>query len=111
MIRFKAEHKRIQVIDREESYTSKYCFLNNDPIPPYGVEHQTTFSGQPVKRAFYKISGTRIQIHADVNGAFNIVRKHVLGAFEGVDRKHFLQSPKKIIIVKSKKKAKLKAST
>ncbi|CAH2714761.1 hypothetical protein BACCIP111895_01937 [Neobacillus rhizosphaerae] len=43
-----------------------------------------------------------------MNGAFNIVRKHVPAAFDGLDRKHFLQSPKKIIIVKGK--AKLKAS-
>ncbi|WHY88661.1 transposase [Neobacillus novalis] len=110
MIRYKAERKGIQVIIREESYTSKSCFLTKDPIPTFGEEHQTTFSGQRVKRAFYKITGSNIQIHADVNGAFNIVRKHVGGAFEGLDRKQFLQSPKKIIIVKSKKKAKLKAS-
>ena len=36
MIRYKAERLGIQVIDREESYTSKSSFLNNDPIPTYG---------------------------------------------------------------------------
>jgi putative transposase len=110
MIRYKAERKGIQVIDREESYTSKASFLANDPIPTFGEEHQRTFSGQRVKRAFYKLSGSKIQLHADVNGALNIVRKYVLDAFEGLERKHFLQAPKKIILVKSKRKAKLKAS-
>ena len=36
MIRYKAERIGIQVIVREESYTSKSSFLNNDPIPTFG---------------------------------------------------------------------------
>ncbi|MDR7078438.1 putative transposase [Neobacillus niacini] len=73
MIRYKAERKGIQVIDREESYTSKSSFLNHDPIPTFGEEHQTIFSGYRSTRAFYKIKGSNVLIHADVNGAFNIV--------------------------------------
>ncbi|TDL71200.1 transposase [Rhodococcus qingshengii] len=109
MIRYKAERKGIQVIDREESYTSKSSFLNHDPIPTFGEEHQTIFSGYRSTRAFYKVKGSKVLIHADVNGAFNIVRKHVKSAFEGLERKQFLQSPQKIIIIKSTH-AKLKAS-
>jgi putative transposase len=91
MIRYKAERKGVQVIDREVSYTSKSSFLNHDPIPTFGEEHQTAFSGYRSTRAFYKIRGSKVLIHADVNGAFNIVRKHVKNAFEGLDRKQFLQ--------------------
>ena len=54
------------------------------------------FSGYRGTRAFYKVKGSTIRIHADVNGALNIVRKYVKNAFEGLERKHFLQSPKKI---------------
>ncbi|WP_190284802.1 RNA-guided endonuclease InsQ/TnpB family protein [Bacillus sp. S3] len=107
MIRFKAERQGIQVIDREESYTSKSSFLDQDPIPTFGDEIHPNFSGYRCSRAFYKIKGSKVLIHADVNGAFNIVRKHVKDAFEGLERKHFLQAPKKIIIMR--KKAKLKA--
>jgi putative transposase len=109
MIRYKAERKGVQVIDREESYTSKSSFLNQDPIPKFGEDHQTTFSGYRSTRAFYKIKGTKILIHADVNGALNIIRKHVKEAFEGLERKQFLQAPQKIIIMKNRH-AKLKAS-
>jgi IS605 OrfB family transposase len=108
MIRYKAERKGVQVIDREESFTSKSSFLNHDPIPTFGEEHQTIFSGYRSTRAFYKIKGSKVLIHADVNGAFNIVRKHVKNAFEGLERKQFLQSPQKIII--NSTHAKLKAS-
>jgi putative transposase len=109
MIRYKAERKGVQVIDREESYTSKASFLNHDPIPTFGEEHQTIFSGYRSTRAFYKIKGSKVLIHADVNGAFNIVRKHVKNAFEGLERNQFLQAPQKIIIMKNRH-AKLKAS-
>lgn len=108
MIRYKAERKGIQVIEREESYTSKSSFLDNDPIPTFGDDNHPLFSGYRCSRAFYKIKGSKISIHADVNGAFNIVRKHVKDAFDGLERKQFLQSPKKIIIMKNKH-AKLKA--
>ncbi|MFJ7729641.1 RNA-guided endonuclease InsQ/TnpB family protein [Neobacillus sp. NPDC097160] len=109
MIRYKAERQGIQVIDREESYTSKSSFLNYDPIPTFGDGAHSNFSGYRSSRAFYKIKGSKVLIHADVNGAFNIVRKYVKDAFEGLERKEFLQAPKKIIIM-GKKHAKLKAS-
>ncbi|EKN69207.1 transposase, family protein [Neobacillus bataviensis LMG 21833] len=109
MIRYKAERKGIQVIDREESYTSKSSFLDRDPIPTFGDDKLPNFSGYRSSRAFYKIKGSKVLIHADVNGAFNIVRKYVKDAFEGLERKRFLQAPEKIIIME-KKHAKLKAS-
>ena len=61
MIRYKAERNGIQVIDREESYTSKSSFLNNDPIPTFGRDEQTDFSGYRETRAFYKVKGSTIR--------------------------------------------------
>jgi putative transposase len=110
MIQYKAERHGIQIIVREESNTSKSSFLDHDPISTYGgEEHQTNFSVYRSSRAFYKIKGSKILIHADVNGAFNIVRKHTKDVFEGLERNQFLQSPRKIVIMK-KRNAKLKAS-
>jgi putative transposase len=74
--------------------------LNQDPIPTFGDDNHPNFSGYRCSRAFYKIKGSKVLIHADVNGAFNIVRKHVNRAFDGLERNHFLQAPKKINIMK-----------
>ena len=78
----------IQVIDREESYTSKSSFLNQDPIPTYGEEHQTILVGTEALEPFTKLR-VEVLIHADVNGALNIVRKHIKDAFEGLERNKF----------------------
>ena len=104
MVRYKAERVGIQVVVREESYTSKSSFLHLDPLPVYGEKHETTFSGYRETRAFYKIKGTKQRIHADVNGAFNIIRKHVEGAFKSRDSRAILLSPKKLQLVTQKAK-------
>lgn len=60
----------------EESYTSKSSFLDNDPLPEYKAEqpYTGTFSGKRIHRGLYVTSdGTKI--NADVNGAYNIMRK------------------------------------
>lgn len=77
MLTYKATLVGIRVIVREESYTSKASFLDLDDIPTYGkVEQEPVFSGRRVKRGMYRASGKRY-IHADVNGAYNILRKVV----------------------------------
>lgn len=66
----------IQYMEVEESYTSKSSFLDNDILPEYNAEQLYTgvFSGKRVKRGLYVASdGTKI--NADVNGAYNIMRK------------------------------------
>lgn len=76
-IRYKAEAYGIQVIVREESYTSKASALDLDPVPAYtpgGLK--PTFSGRRVKRGLYRASNGR-EINADVNGALNILRKEI----------------------------------
>jgi putative transposase len=76
MLRYKAELVGIQVIVTEESYTSKASFLDADPLPVYDARRQESpvFSGKRVKRGLYRAANGR-RIHADVNGAYNILRK------------------------------------
>ena len=88
MLTYKAKLVGIQVIVTEESYTSKASFLDLDPIPVYDAqqEDKPRFSGKRIKRGLYCASGGRL-IHADVNGAYNILRKGKPDAFteaEGV---------------------------
>jgi putative transposase len=82
MLTYKARLVGIQVIVTEESYTSKASFLDLDPLPSYDPERQEEpkFSGLRVKRGLYRASGKRY-INADVNGAYNIIRKGKPDAF------------------------------
>src|SRR5689334_9778865 len=61
---------------RQESYTSKASFLDNDPIPTYDPkqENKQRFSGKRVKRGLYRAKDGRT-LNADVNGSANILRK------------------------------------
>lgn len=82
MLTYKAQLVGIQVIVTEESYTSKASFLDADPLPLYGSAEaeSATFSGKRVKRGLYRAAdGT--PINADVNGAYNIIRKVAPEAF------------------------------
>ena len=74
MLTYKAELVGIQVRITEESYTSKASFLDGDPLPVYGAEDIPAFSGKRVKRGLYRAADGR-HINADVNGAYNIIRK------------------------------------
>ncbi len=90
MLTYKAELVGIHVVVTEESYTSKASFLDGDPLPVYGAQRQEppTFSGKRVKRGLYRAADGR-HINADVNGAYNIIRKVVpdalgFGAGKGI---------------------------
>jgi len=75
ILRYKCEENGIECIEQEESYTSKASFLNNDFMPVYGEEDKEyEFSGWRNGR-IYKIKGKEQRIHADLNGALNIMRK------------------------------------
>ena len=78
MLSYKAEMAGIKVILREESYTSKASFIDNDVIPVYqkGEKNSSTFSGKRIKRGLYRTASGRL-INADVNGSLNIMRKAV----------------------------------
>ena len=77
ILKYKCEETGIECIEQEESYTSKASFLNNDYIPKYNEENNNKyeFSGRRIKRGIYKIKGKNQRIHADLNGALNIMRK------------------------------------
>jgi putative transposase len=84
MLTYKAALVGIQVEVREESYTSKASFLDRDPIPDYkpNEEEEHVFSGKRIgrrKRLYQTKDGHKLC--ADVNGAYNIVRKSRPDAF------------------------------
>ena len=66
----------IMVIWTEESYTSQASFIDNDPLPVYGDNTVKVFNGYRKHRGLY-VSRNGGSIHADVNGAYNIMRKIV----------------------------------
>jgi len=84
MLTYKATLVGIGVEVREESYTSKASFLDLDPIPTYtpNDEEQHVFSGKRIGRRnrLYRAKDGR-KICADVNGAYNILRKSKPDAF------------------------------
>jgi putative transposase len=84
MIMYKAALVGIQVEVTEESYTSKASFLDMDPIPTYQPddEQEHVFRGKRIGRRnrLYRSKDGRT-ICADVNGAYNILRKRRPDAF------------------------------
>lgn len=84
ILKYKCEENGIECVEQEESYTSKASFLDNDFIPVYGTEdREYEFSGWRNGRT-YKIKGKNQKIHADYNGALNIMRKAGHGLIEKV---------------------------
>lgn len=83
MLTYKAELVGITVLLTEESYTSKASFLDHDPLPVRVPNNGTdyTFSGKRVARGLYRASDGRY-INADLNGAYNMIRKVAPNAFE-----------------------------
>ena len=75
MITYKSELEGIKVIQREESYTSKCSFLDNESI----CKHET-YQGNRIKRGLFRTSTGRL-INADLNGALNILKKEIPNAF------------------------------
>jgi putative transposase len=109
---YKAELVGITVLLTEESYTSKASFLDRDPLPVHNPNDDTkyTFSGKRVERGLYRASNNR-EINADLNGAYNIIRKVAPDAFgsEGVeDGKGMVTSlvvhPVRVVIPRTKPK-------
>jgi len=84
MLTYKAELVGIQVEVKEESYTSKASFLDLDPIPTYkpNDDEEHIFSGKRIgkRNRLYRTKDGR-KICADVNGAYNILRKRKPDAF------------------------------
>ena len=84
----------IETIIIEESYTSQSSFLDLDSVPTYkkGSNSNYNFSGKRIKTKVYQ-SFQHGYIHADVNGASNILRKHFSNAFDNLSLDYLQQTP------------------
>lgn len=96
-IEYKANDEGINVKLTEESYTSKASFLDNDKLPKYkkNSDNGYEFSGKRIERGLYK-SKEGIKINADVNGAYNIIKKVFPKAINADGINKDLLHPKKI---------------
>ncbi len=74
-ITYKAEEVGMNVIEQDESHTSKCSFLDNE-----SVEHHSKYLGKRIRRGLFR-SSKGILINADVQGALNIIRKAFSNAF------------------------------
>lgn len=90
----------IEMIEQEESYTSKSSFWDKDEIPVYGDSKQHIFSGKRIKRGLYKTS-SGILLNADVNGALNILRKSNVVSLSGLYSRGELNTPVRIRVIKN----------
>ncbi|MFX1516781.1 MAG: RNA-guided endonuclease InsQ/TnpB family protein [Promethearchaeota archaeon] len=75
-LEYKAEEQGIIVVKTEESYSSKCSFLDKESI-----KFHNKFLGKRISRGLYKSHGGII-INADVNGAYNILKKAFLNAVD-----------------------------
>jgi putative transposase len=75
MVTYKAQLEGIEVVQREESYTSKCSFIDNEEI----CKHDE-YKGKRIKRGLFKSSCGKL-INADLNGALNILRKEISNVF------------------------------
>ncbi|MEM0246021.1 MAG: transposase [Thermoplasmata archaeon] len=73
---YKSEEVGIEVELQDEAHTSKCSFLDNEPI-----EHHDIYMGKRIKRGLFR-SANGIIINADVNAAYNIIRKSEPKAFQ-----------------------------
>ncbi len=75
MLQYKAALVGIEVRTINESHTSKCSFLDTEPIG-----HCACYVGKRVTRGMFRTADGR-RINADVNGAYNIIRKAIPNAF------------------------------
>lgn len=74
-LKYKCQLRGIEVVEQEESYTSKASFIDSDVIPVWKSDGKKyKFSGKRVKRGLYKSKNGKL-INADVNGSYNILSK------------------------------------
>lgn len=97
-LEYQCEIYGIDMIEQEESYTSKASFWDKDEIPVYGDSKQYSFSGKRIKRGLYQISSGRL-LNADVNGALNILRKSNVVSLDGLYSRGELNTPVRIRVL------------
>ena len=83
---YKCLAKGIEVVEQEESYTSKASFLDEDEIPVYkDVQTKPQFSGKRISRGLYQSKDGKV-LNADVNGSYNILVKGLLSLNKNLNR-------------------------
>ena len=83
---YKCLARGIEVVEQEESYTSKASFVDQDEIPTYGKGNEKfAFSGKRVSRGMYRTKNGFL-LNADVNGSYNILVKGLLALGKSLDR-------------------------
>ena len=83
---YKCLARGIEVVEQEESYTSKASFVDQDEIPTYGEsDKKPAFSGKRVSRGLYRTKNGFF-LNADVNGSYNILAKGLLTLGKSLDR-------------------------
>lgn len=83
---YKCRLKGIEVVEQEESYTSKASFIDQDEIPIYGdIETKPSFSGERISRGLYKTKKGFL-LNADINGSYNILVKGLASLGKVLDR-------------------------
>ena len=76
-LQYKCELHGIECKLVEESYTSKASSIDLDNLPVHGdMGPRPIYAGKRIKRGLYRTKDG-ILINADVNGALNIMRKHI----------------------------------
>lgn len=81
MLTYKGNRVGIDIIVREESYSSQSSFLDGDFIPDYGSKPETWKpSGKRICRGLYRTKSGRL-CNADINGSYNILKKEFPNAF------------------------------
>ena len=75
MLKYKCLLEGINVITTEESYTSKCSFIDNESL-----SKQKDYLGKRKHRGLF-ISNKGLEINADVNGSYNILKKAVPNVF------------------------------
>lgn len=77
LLKYKCQLEGINIIEQEESYTSKVSFFDNDYIPVYNsTDNLFKPSGKRIKRGLYRALDGKL-INADINGSLNIMRKQL----------------------------------
>lgn len=83
---YKCRLRGIEVIEQEESYTSKASFIDQDEIPIYGdIKTKPSFSGDRISRGLYKTKEGFL-LNADINGSYNILVKGLASLGKVLDR-------------------------
>jgi putative transposase len=89
-LKYKGEEVGITVQEVSEPYTSKCSFLDLEEM-----KHQIVYLGKRIKRGLFR-SAKGLLINADVNAAFNMIRKVTSNVFKSHEVQDLVINPVKV---------------